>query len=236
MNAVLPLITRYTGAALDLLLPRWCIGCGREGAYVCASCLATFTAIDSPVCARCGRPLGDDAVCRDCIDADACINGIRAPYLFDGLLRAVIHEFKYRNLRGLAPLLAGLLADYLSVNPVPGDVLVPVPLHTARLRERGYNQSALLAKELGQRTGLPAAERGLKRVRHTVPLARTATVTDRRIAVDGAFSAGGGSFDGKTIILIDDVSTSGATLDACARMLRGAGAKAVWGLVIALEL
>ena len=233
---MLPLITRYTGVALDLLLPRWCIGCGREGTYVCASCRETFTAIKPPVCARCGRPLGDDGVCRDCIDAGTSLDGIRAPYLFDGLLRSVIHEYKYRNLRGLAPLLAGLLADYLSMNPVPGDALVPVPLHPARLRERGYNQSALLAKELGRRTGLPVVERGLRRLHATPSLARTSAVEERRAAVDSAFGAGDGQLTGKKIILIDDVSTSGATLNACARALRATGATAVWGLVIALEL
>jgi len=129
-----------------------------------------------------------------------------------------------------------LLDDYLVDNPLPGEVLVPVPLHPKRLRERGYNQSYLLAKELGKLTGLPVVADSLVRERHTSPQARTLTVGERRGNVADAFACRDRRLEGKPVILIDDVSTSGATLDACALALKEAGAASVWGLVLAREI
>jgi len=133
-------------------------------------------------------------------------------------------------------LLAQLLSDYLLNNPVPGEVLVPVPLHYKRLRERGYNQSHLLAQRLGKLINLPVVDDCLVRQRHAPPQARTSTVDERRSNVADAFSCRDLRLKGKQVLLIDDVSTSGATLDACARGLKEAGATTVWGLVLAREI
>jgi ComF family protein len=151
-------------------------------------------------------------------------------------MRQAIHELKYRNLRALAGLLGRLLNDYLLDNPVPGEVLVPVPLHPKRLRERGYNQSRLLAKELGKLAALPVVDDCLVRERYSLPQARTSSVVERRGNVAGAFACRHRRLEGKQVLLIDDVSTSGATLDACARVLKGAGAALVWGLTLAREI
>jgi ComF family protein len=175
-------------------------------------------------------------LCPECVDGQAEIDGIRSPFLFDGVIRRAIHELKYRNLRALAPRLAGLMHDYISENAVPGEVLVPVPLHRKRYRERGYNQSALLATELGRLSGLPVVENCLVRRSHTLPQARSASVSERRENVAGAFACRDGSLRGRQVILIDDVSTSGATLNACAGVLKSGGAASVWGLVLAREL
>jgi len=150
-------------------------------------------------------------------------------------MRQAIHQLKYRNLRALAHPLAGLLQDYLVTNPVPGEVLVPVPLHQKRLRERGYNQSSLLAKGLGKLINLPVVDDCLIRLRHAPPQARTLTVDERRGNVANAFSCHDYRLKDKQVLLIDDVSTSGATLDACAAALKVAGATSVWGLVLARE-
>jgi predicted amidophosphoribosyltransferase len=109
-------------------------------------------------------------------------------------------------------------------------------LHNKRLRERGYNQSALLAKELGNLVNLPVDEESFVRERYSVPQARTASVEERRNNVVGVFSCRGDGLKDKKVILIDDVSTSGATLNACASVLKGAGAVSVWGLVLAREI
>jgi len=175
-------------------------------------------------------------LCPSCLGWQAEIDGIRSPFRFDGAIRQAIHELKYRNLRALAVLLARLLADYLAISPVPGEVLVPVPLHHKRLRERGYNQSRLLAQELGKLTNLPVVDDCLIRQRHAPPQARTATVDERRSNVADAFSCRDRRLQDKQVLLIDDVSTSGATLDACARALKEAGATSVWGLVLAREV
>jgi len=154
----------------------------------------------------------------------------------DGVIRQAIHQLKYRNLRAQVMILAKLLQDYLATNPIPGEVLVSVPLHRKRLRERGYNQSSLLAKELGKLTGLPVVDGCLIRQRHAPAQARTLTVVERRSNVTNAFTHLDHRLRDKQVLLIDDVSTSGATLDACATALKAAGATSVWGLVLAREI
>ena len=134
------------------------------------------------------------------------------------------------------PSLVRYLYDYLDASPMPGEVLVPVPLHKRRLRERGYNQSGLLAEELGKLTGLPVVSDCLERQRYALPQARTAHVEERRSNVTGAFTCHDSRLSGKQVLLIDDVATSGATIDACAATIKAAGAISVWGLLVAREI
>ncbi len=233
---VLPQLTRLKGIALDLLFPRWCVGCGKEGDFICPSCRQSLPRIKPPLCPRCGQPQSSDALCPNCTDWQAEIDGIRAPFRFEGTIRQAILELKYRNLRALSGLLARLLYDYLSTSPLPGEVLVPVPLHRKRLRERGYNQSRLLARELSLLSDLPLVDDCLIRQRHSSPQAKTPNVDQRRSNVADAFSCRDRRLKDKQVLLIDDVSTSGATLDACARALKASGAASVWGLALAKEV
>lgn len=151
-------------------------------------------------------------------------------------MREAIHQLKYRHFRALVVPLTKLLRDYLITNPMPAEVLVPVPLHPKKLRERGYNQSNLLVRELGKLINLPVVDDCLIRQRHTSPQARTATVDERRSNIADAFACRDHRLRDKQVLLIDDVSTSGATLDACAAALKTAGATPVWGLVMAREI
>jgi ComF family protein len=192
--------------------------------------------VASPLCPLCGRPQSSGVLCPGCINWIADIDGIRSPFRFDGTIRQAVHQLKYKNIRALAEPLARLLKEYLVIHPVPGEVLIPVPLHPKRLRERGYNQSALLAGKLGKLTGLPVVEDILIRRLLTPPQAKTATVEERRTNVAGAFACTGDSLRDRHIILIDDVSTSGATLNACAHALKDGGAASVWGLTVAREI
>jgi ComF family protein len=189
-----------------------------------------------PFCPRCGRPQASGIVCASCWQRPTEIDGIRSPFRFDEVIRKAIHELKYRNLRAISPRLAELLADYLEKNPLPGDALVGVPLHPRRLRERGYNQSDLVAEELGKHIGLPVIEDCLVRVREAQPQVRAADVEERRRNVADAFVCSDESVSGKRIILIDDVCTSGATLESCAAALKNKGATSVWGLTLAMEI
>jgi len=233
---VRPQLNKLKGIALDLLFPRWCIGCGREGDFLCPSCLKSLPRIKPPLCPRCGRPQSRAILCSSCAGWRAKIDGIRSPFRFDGVIRQAIHELKYRNLRAVAGLFARLLNDYLIANPVPGEVVVAVPLHPKRLRERGYNQSLLIARELAKFSKRPLIEDCLIRQRHSPPQARTATASERRRNVANVFSCRDRRLKGKAVLLVDDVSTSGATLDACAWALKKAGATTVWGLVLAREI
>jgi len=189
-----------------------------------------------PLCPKCGRPQASGILCPSCRQRQTEIDGIRSPFRFAEVIRKAIHQLKYRNLKAISPCLAELLADYLEANPLPGEAIVPVPLHPRRLRERGYNQSNLLARELGKLTNLPVIEDCLIRVREAQPQVRTATVEERRKNVTGAFICQNDEVSGKQIILIDDVCTSGATLESCALALKSKAATSVWGLTLAREI
>ena len=233
---MLPLLTRLKGIALNLFFPQWCVGCGKEGDFVCYSCRQSLPRIMPPLCPRCGKSQPSGILCPSCISWQAEIDGIRSPFRFDGVIRQAIYQLKYRNLRALIVPLAQLLNDYLVSSPLPGEALVPVPLHHKRLRERGYNQSSLLAQELGKLINLPVIDDWLIRLRHAPPQARTSTVEERRSNVAGAFTCRDHRLRGKPVLLIDDVSTSGATLDACAAALKATEVTSVWGLVLAREI
>ena len=233
---MLPQLTKLKGIALNLLFPQWCVGCGKEGDFICSACRRSLPRLMPPLCPRCGRPQSSGILCPGCVGWQTEIEGIRSPFRFDGVMRQAIYQLKYRNLRALAVPLAQLLQDYLTTSHVPGDALVPVPLHQKRLRQRGYNQSRLLAQELGKLINLPVVDDCLIRLRHAPPQARTSTVDERRSNVADAFTCRDHRLRDKQVLLVDDVSTSGATLDACATALKAAGASSVWGLVLAREI
>jgi len=177
----------------------------------------------------------EDDRCPVCSKWKLEIAGIRSVFLFQGLVRQAIHQFKYNNFKALAIPLAQLLAESMETRPLPADVIVPVPLHHRRLRERGYNQSGLLAQELGNLTGMPVVEKSLMRVGNTPAQTRAASADVRRANVRGAFSCKDGRLRGKQVLIVDDVCTTGATLDSCAVALNRAGAGPVWGLTVARE-
>ena len=162
------------------------------------------------------------------------MDGIRAPYLMENGARDMVYSLKYRNLRALAPELGRLLAEYLESTPIASDVLMPVPLHPRRERERGYNQSVHLARELGRRTGLAIDTQTLRRTRNTPPQVSINGHEERRSNTDSAFECIS-SVDGSRVLLLDDVVTTGSTMAACARALKDAGARSVWGLALARQ-
>lgn len=227
---------RLKEVALDLFFPQWCLGCGQEGAYICRSCQHQLPRMASTLCPACGKYQPSGLLCSSCLSQRPIIDGIRSPFRFEGLMRRAIHELKYRNLRALTRPLAGLLYEYMLQNELPGEVLVPVPLHGKRIRRRGYNQSQLLARELGKLSSLPVVSDCLVRQRPSPPQAESASAAERRANVAGAFSCRDDRLKGKQVLLIDDVATSGATLAACAATLKAAGAGSVWGLTVAREV
>jgi ComF family protein len=236
MGRVLPQAVHLGETALNLFFPKRCVGCGKEGFFICATCYRSISPIIPPVCPLCGKPQASGLLCPGCLGWQSEIDGIRSPFRFEGVIRQAVYQLKYRNLRALAPMLAVLLGNYINKYPVPGEILVPVPLHKIRVRERGYNQSYLMAKELGKFCGLPVDDKCLIRAKYSLPQARTTNVDERRNNVSGAFICRDGRLTGRKVILIDDVSTSGATLNACAAALKGVGAESVWGLTLAREI
>lgn len=233
---MLPQLAKLKGAALDILFPPYCVGCGKEGAFICLACRRALPRITPPVCPKCGRPQPSGILCPDCVDWQAAIDGIRSPFRFEGAMREAIHQLKYQNLRALAAPLAEMLQEYLNASPLDVDVLAPVPLHRKRLRERGYNQASLLAQELGKLIDIAVKDDVLVRQRHTLPQARTANAAERKLNIADSFTCRDNRLKGRKVLLLDDVATSGATLDACAAVLKANGAASVWGLVMAREI
>jgi ComF family protein len=203
---------------------------------LCPGCLARLPRLLPPLCPGCSRPQASGIICPTCRQRKTDLDGIRSPYRFEGVIRKAIHQLKYQNLRAISACLAQLLADYHIAAPLPGDALVSVPLHPKRLRERGYNQSSLLARELSRRIDLPVTEDCLIRVRQAQPQVRASDVDQRRSNVADAFACRGEKLIDRRIILIDDVCTSGATLDSCATALKRSGAASVWALTLAREI
>lgn len=220
-------------SALDLLFPIHCVGCGKEGEVICASCVDGLRKLEQPFCDTCAQP-GTHGRCGWCLEHPSKIDGIRAPYLFEGPVREAVHRLKYRGWRVAAPVLGGLLAGYLDSHRLPGDILVPVPLHSSRLRSRGYNQSDLLAREAGKLLGTPVRDDLLKRANDSPPQVEARNREQRRANVAGNFKASA-EVAGMTVLLVDDVATTGSTLLACAAVLKDAGAVSVWGLALARE-
>jgi len=226
--------TTWSGL-LDLLFPPHCVGCSREGAWLCASCLAKIEYLRPPLCPICGRAVEQEGLlCPICQARPLLIHGIRSVAYLEGPLREAIHAFKYKGVRVLAPTLGQILVTYWSDHPRSTDVIVPVPLHPSRARQRGYNQSALLARELAQQIGLPMVGDCLHRIRATRPQVGL-KARERWENVAHAFDCRDDRLTDRNILLIDDVCTTGATLAACARALYNVGAKKVWALTLARE-
>ena len=206
---------RLLNALLDLLYPPRCAGCHTRGVRLCAACVAQCVPL-SPV--RRAKALPADSALRRAL-------GI---YPFEGVLREAIHAFKYNGDQQLAAPLAALLVPH---RPFAALAIVPVPLHKARQRERGFNQAHLLAHELSRAWQIPLLA-DLERVRATDHQVGQ-NARDRATNVQGAFVWQGKTPPPSTILLIDDVLTTGATLQACAAALIAAGATDVEGLTLA---
>jgi competence protein ComFC len=200
---------------VDLLFPPRCGGCGRVDTFWCDSCQDKLNQISYPERVRPLPPLAD----------------IASTALHMGIIREAVQALKYENAQPVAIPLGERLAHQLSIQNWIFDIVVPVPLHTSRLAERGYNQSQLLGEQVAKHMAIPCSPAALHRERHTqsqVTMSAAARLTN----VQNAFSADFNLIQSRTILLIDDVYTTGATLRACAEALLANGAAAVYGLTV----
>lgn len=216
------LIEGLSRIAGDLLFPAQCALCGAGGVLLCDACADALPRADGARCDRCWTPVSGDTLCSHCLAAPTAFSSIRAAFVMEDGARRLAHELKYEGLTSLAAPMAALMAPMLVV--VQSEILMPVPLYGSRERARGYNQSAELAGHLARTTGAACDGRALRRTRNTEPLAKTMHRDERRAIVAGAFAAQRQRVEGRRILLVDDVVTTGATLDACARALLDAGA------------
>jgi competence protein ComFC len=230
--AIVAGMRKFGHVLLDLLYPPQCYGCGRAGVLFCLVCRDSVPRLAPPLCDLCGRPQIATGCCPACIDRPMQIDGIRSVALFEGVLRKAIHGLKYENVRGLADILGEMMAEYWRDHSWSADALVPVPLHPRRRRERGYNQSLLLAKRVERAAGVPVVNGVLHRHRYTMSQTHLGA-TERRQNVAGAFSCADDRLAGKNVVLIDDVCTTGSTLESCSVALYAGGACSVRALTLA---
>nr|MBN1229147.1 ComF family protein [Anaerolineae bacterium] len=209
----------WTDAAVDLLFPPRCAGCGRVGAHLCPRCRESFV------------PLVDNGA--DGLQAVSGCDQIACAYVYEGALRLAIHALKYKHVRQLAEPLAQALADRIRLNVDAGSLLCPVPMHEIRRRERGYNHAELLATSLSRIWDNPLVQSGVLRRSRVTSTQVGLDYASRYENVSGAFEAQSGYFQGKSVIVVDDVITTGATMQACAKALKAAGAARITGIALA---
>lgn len=228
---------------LSLLFPPVCAGCQRMGEIFCATCAQIVEPIPATICSRCGNIQAQAvAACFACRTQAASPNGgrtitlSRAAALYTDPLRAAIHGLKYENNREIAPFLARYLAAAFALPcwqtmPQPIDAVIPIPAHSTRKSERGYNQAELLAAEFCQRVQLDFRPTWAERIRHTRSQVGL-NARERHENIQNAFRAMP-EVQGRTILLIDDLYTTGATFNACASAILEAGGQSVYALALA---
>lgn len=200
---------------IDLLFPPRCAGCGRVDSAWCPACQRDLDAIPYPP-----RPLTHPPLA-----------AVAATAPHRGVIREAVQALKYDNARQVAVPLGARMAQHLAAQGWTIDMIIPVPLHTTRLAERGYNQSQLLGEQVARDMALPCVPSALHRDRSTHSQV-TISAAERLVNVKSAFSAAPDLVNHRAVLIIDDVFTTGATLSACAEALLAAGAAAVYGLTV----
>lgn len=213
--------------ALDLLFPPVCVGCRRIGRWICERCWDLSPFIPDGGCERCGKP-STTPLCTTCGSGAFLLHRVNAVMLHEGIGREAVRTLKFHERFSIKDLMGRLMAE---VAVPDAEVVVPVPLHPSRRRERGYDQARLLARVVAHQLSLPCDHTTLLRQRKTRQQALL-DAAERERNVAGAFTADD-TLAGRHILLVDDVFTTGATMEAATRALRTAGVDAVSGLAFA---
>lgn len=217
--------------SLDLLFPPECGGCGRIGSRWCLECQQKVKTLNGILCDVCGLPQEKAGICANCRADKPHFRSLRAWAEFEEPLRSALHKLKYRRDLSMGDAIAAHMLDFVRGLKWNAELIIPIPLGRQRLRERGYNQVAMIAKPLSMGLGVDYSQDALvrrKETRSQVGLSRE----ERRKNVSGAFHADSG-VKGKIVLVIDDVSTTGSTLSSSAEALYASGARDVFALTIA---
>jgi len=222
-------------AGLDWLYPPVCGGCDKAGFRWCPDCQKQAHPVPGPLCEVCGLPQPSPGVCAACQASPPPFRALRSWAVFEGPLRSAIHSLKYRRNLALGEALARPLAEFARSFDWPVEAVVPVPLGIKRLRERGYNQVELIAMPMAAYNHWRFAPQAVKRVRDTVSQVGLSMI-ERQENMRGAFRADPKQVSGRSVLVVDDVATTGATLSACSEAILSAGARQVFALTLAKTL
>jgi len=240
------MVKSLLASALDLIFPPMCHVCSSfipsaGNLHVCAACREQLTPLQSPLCSVCGIPFvgaGGDHLCGSCSAGSHSFDSARGAYAYEGAISDLIHAFKYQNKTHLRRPLAQLTIAVLPqlTSPSDHDLVLPVPLHRRKLSRRGFNQAVLLGEIIARHAGLPFDRYTLRRVRWTEPQINL-KADERRANVKGAFEVTKPRLvEGLRLLLVDDVFTTGSTVEECSRVLKKAGAAAVDVITVARAL
>jgi competence protein ComFC len=219
---------------IDCVFPPSCAGCGKWGIHICQSCWDEIKPLQDPLCQLCGEPLKNvtAALCERCQNSEIYFTAVRSWAYFDGPLQLAIHRLKYKRDMGLGQVLAVPLADMLHGLTWKIDLVTMVPLDKSRKTERGYNQCYFIAQPLAWMEKLEFISGAIKKVRETRSQVGL-SLTERRSNLEAAFEAAPGIVKGRSVLIVDDVITTGSTMNACAEALIQAQAQQVYGLSLA---
>lgn len=218
---------------LDFIFPRFCVGCYNEGNFLCEDCKNKIILIKIPTCIKCQK-MTTEGICKKCKEDIPIQKAIIAGYHRDPILREAIHYLKYEGLTELSHMLSKLIIERLNNEKFPKNcTIIPVPLHKSRFSNRGYNQSELIAKKISDHFNIPFETRLLKRIKNTKPQIELKHKERQDNVIDAFCLNKKCQLPVGTIILIDDVITTGATIAECARILRESGTKHIWLIALA---
>ena len=212
---------------VDWIYPPVCVSCGEHGSLLCGNCRSALPRVEAPFCPKCGKPLRKGSRgCRLCSFSEFSFTASRAPYIYKGPAAVMIRELKYKGAMGLIPILADLLYDFWPELHWDTDVIIPVPLSDKRKGQRGFNQSEMIGRAFARKAGIVFDPRALAKIRHTAQQVGL-KADERRRNLNGAFAAERLLVQGKRILLLDDVMTTGSTFSECSAVLLDAGAVSV---------
>ena len=223
-------------SALDWLYPPRCCNCGTRGFVLCEACLAEIDMLNQNQCQKCGYPIRRNHLfCENCRQSEQLFDVMRSWAAYTGILKKALHALKYKRNLALGAIFAKPLVEIIKKNNWPIDIVVPVPLSRLRQRQRGYNQAAIISTNIALTLDLPHSPNSIKRIKETETQI-SLDVNKRFTNLNDAFYANPAKLNKKKVLLIDDVITTGATMQNCTKAIKNAGADQVYCLSVARTL
>lgn len=224
---------KYIWNALDWLYPPSCCSCGRSGVIFCEECQSSIMKIKGNLCISCGIHLRKKQTkCVDCLENPPIFREMRSWAVYEGSIREAIHSLKYKQNIALGHILAKQLINVINQSNWKVDLIIPIPLSDSHYKQRGYNQSALISRFISKSINIHHSNDAVVRIRDTKTQI-SLDIKERFTNLDGAFWGNPAKLNTRSVLIIDDVITTGATMQSCAKEVIDAGAKQVYCLSVA---